>query len=182
MELTDYLVEVGTAWRQLDLALIQQVAVRLEQARRDGSTIFIIGNGGSAATASHFACDLNKLASAGQSPKFRALALADNLAQLTAEANDDRFEVVFLRALENLARRGDVLIALTTSGQSLNIAEALIYARSIEMESILMVGTANSYCGRIAHLIIPTLAPRQTQQEDLMLSVCHLLTEALRVD
>jgi D-sedoheptulose 7-phosphate isomerase len=135
---------------------LKQVAALLEQIPDDCDrlvdalyrgfeeerTIFLVGNGGSAAAASHFGQDLAKgtLSSMAATRRFRVVPLTDNIGFITALANDEGYESIFEQQLRNLARPGDLLVAISGSGNSPNVLRAVEYARSIGMKSIGVTG------------------------------------------
>lgn len=176
---SEYIGALREALDQLDLDAIHHASACLDQARQAGRTIFVIGNGGSAATASHFAADLNKLASLENIPYFKAMCLTDNISLVTAWANDGDFEHSLNHFL-NFACPGDVLVILSTSGQSLNLLMVGEEARARQLGIIAIVGTPHSRAAKLADVSILTPAPRQTQQEDVASAVCHMLAEMLR--
>ena len=114
----------------------------LFEAFEQERTVFLVGNGGSAAAASHFGQDLAKgtLSSMQAKRRFRVIPLTDNIGFITALANDEGFESIFEQQLRNLARRGDLLIAISGSGNSPNVLRAVEYARSIGMKTIGVTG------------------------------------------
>jgi len=114
----------------------------LFEAFEEERTIFLVGNGGSASAASHFGQDLAKgtLSSLQAKRRFRVIPLTDNVGFITALANDEGYQSIFEQQLRNLARRGDVLVAISGSGNSPNILRAVEYARSIGMKSIGITG------------------------------------------
>ncbi len=114
----------------------------LYRAFEQERTIFLAGNGGSAAAASHFGQDLAKgtLASMSASKRFRVIPLTDNIGFITALANDEGYESVFEQQLRNLGREGDVLVAISGSGNSPNVLRAVEYAKSIGMTTIGVTG------------------------------------------
>lgn len=124
-----YIDRVTAVLRKLDLTAVGRVIDLFVQARDKGSTIFFLGNGGSAATASHFANDLGFGASPEGKTPFRAISLASNIAFLTCLANDIGYENVFSWQLRNLMRPGDVVVGISASGNSPNVVNALTYAR-----------------------------------------------------
>ncbi|MDX1383923.1 MAG: SIS domain-containing protein, partial [Thermoanaerobaculia bacterium] len=117
----DGLVASLVAW---PLAAVEQAVSVLDRARRDGAEVFVLGNGGSAASASHFACDLNKNTTVPGEPGFRVTCLCDNTAILTALANDHGYDQVFAAQIRERARPGDVVVAISTSGASENVLRA----------------------------------------------------------
>ncbi|MEO5364135.1 MAG: SIS domain-containing protein [Magnetococcus sp. DMHC-8] len=121
----DYL---GQLFKRLDYVQIGAFIDTLLQARQRGARIFFIGNGGSAATASHFANDI-AIGSRSRVRPFRAVSLCDNLALITAIGNDFGYDQVFVRQLENQMDAGDVVVAISASGNSPNLLRAIEYAR-----------------------------------------------------
>lgn len=119
---------------------IDAVAEILYRAYLNDKQVFVMGNGGSAATASHFASDLSKNTVVAGRRRFRAICLNDNLPVITALANDLGYESVFVEQMRNLLRPGDVVIVVTGSGNSPNIIEALKYARSCSATTIAFLG------------------------------------------
>ena len=113
---------------------LEKVATAIEwfkEARAAGRHIFVCGNGGSASAASHFACDMLKGASYGRASRFRILALTDSLPTLTAYANDVSYDAVFVEQLKNFAQPGDLVLAISGSGNSPNVVRAIEFANSI---------------------------------------------------
>jgi D-sedoheptulose 7-phosphate isomerase len=124
-----YLNYLGKVFSGFDIKEISAfVNILLETRERDGQ-IFFIGNGGSAATASHFANDLS-IGTRSWSKPFRAVSLADNQAVLTAIANDDGYEYIFTQQLQALMKQGDVVVAISASGNSINLINAIKYANN----------------------------------------------------
>ena len=136
-----YLTDLKIALDALDPAQIEAVRDREAAVRERGGQLFLCGNSGSAATASHLGNDLGKGASYGrQGPRFRVIALTDNVPWITALANDVGYDVVFAEQLRNLGQPGDVLLAISGSGNSPNILAAVRIAREIGMEVVVWTG------------------------------------------
>ena len=135
-----FLVDVEAAFRRLDRSALERAAALLIQAHAEGRTVFLMGNGGSSSTASHLACDLAKSARVAGHPPLRAISLTDNVALLTALANDLDYDRVFSESLATFARPGDVVIAISASGRSPNIIAGLEMAAAIGLRSIGMLG------------------------------------------
>ena len=153
---------------------LRAAADALERARREGRAVFILGNGGSAATAAHFATDLGACASNG-SGRFRALSLTVDATRLTGLSNDGGFERVFVRQLESLARPGDVVVCISGSGNSPNILAAMRHARRAGLASIGLLGSDG---GSILPLVDhPLLLPARYYGvvEDGHSALCHIL-------
>lgn len=135
-----YLAQLGDLIERLDLAALERITDVLRAARDAGATVFIAGNGGSAATASHWANDINKAASRSGRLPFRSLSLTDATSWLTALGNDEGFDQVFAGQLHNLARPGDVLVLISASGRSPNLLEAVKVARARDMRTVALLG------------------------------------------
>jgi len=125
----EYMAEFYDLMERMDLDQVGRAVERLREARDRGATIFIAGNGGSAATASHLVNDLGKATKRSGRPPLRVLGLSDNVSWMTALANDEGYERVFTGQLENFARSGDVLILISASGNSPNLVHAAAFAR-----------------------------------------------------
>ncbi len=119
---------------------VDAVGELLYRAYLNDKQVFVMGNGGSAATASHFASDLSKNTVVPGRKRFRAICLNDNLPVITALANDLGYDTIFVEQMRNLVRPGDVVIVVTGSGNSPNIIEALKYARSCSATAIGFLG------------------------------------------
>ena len=126
-----YIAEVQGTLNRLSAKVIYNVIGVLEYARANNKRIFIMGNGGSAATSSHFACDLGKGTIQPDRPRFRVIALTDNMPLFSAYANDMGYEHVFSEQLASLVERGDVVIGISGSGNSENVLKAIKLANSM---------------------------------------------------
>jgi D-sedoheptulose 7-phosphate isomerase len=135
-----YLDEVRQALAGLPQAEIMRAIEILNGARAQGKQVFVMGNGGSAAMASHFACDLGKGTVEAGKPRFRVLSLVDNVPLLTAYGNDFGYDVVFAEPLASLAQPGDVAIAISSSGNSPNVLQAMDVAREQGLTTIGITG------------------------------------------
>lgn len=131
----DYMDRVRDVLASIPTSQIAGAAAELEAARGRGAMIFFAGNGGSAATASHFANDLG-VGSRELAPPFRALSLADSVPVVTATGNDHGYEMVFVHQLEVHARPGDVFVAISASGNSPNLVRAVEFARTLPMVTV----------------------------------------------
>ncbi|MDE2868558.1 MAG: SIS domain-containing protein [Chloroflexota bacterium] len=161
----------------LSAAKIEPLASAIEAAWRGDRTIFIAGNGGSAATASHFATDLTKttIPNAPGARRIRAVALTDNVGLLTAWANDFSYELVFAEQLRNLARRDDLLVAISTRGESSNLLAAVAAAGECGVQSLALAPPASALARR-AEIVVPIEAESVQVAEDLHHIVCHAVT------
>jgi D-sedoheptulose 7-phosphate isomerase len=136
----EYLGSLNRGLQQLDLNAIGRVVQHLCAARDRYSTIYLAGNGGSAASASHWANDLGKATKRSGRPPMRVMNLSDNVPWLTALANDEGYERVFAGQLENFARAGDVLVVISASGNSLNLVRAVELARARGVVTVGLLG------------------------------------------
>jgi len=127
-------------WQALDLNVLEKIAKALEKAEQTGRQVFVMGNGGSAATASHIATDWCKTAERKGKPLLRCLSLNDNVPFMTAIANDLGYDEVFARQLENYIKRGDVVVIISGSGNSPNAIKAATFAKSKGAVTIGMTG------------------------------------------
>jgi D-sedoheptulose 7-phosphate isomerase len=171
----EYKSKLLKALDTLDMSGIGKAIEILRQARDQNRHIFVCGNGGSASTASHFVCDMVKGASFEREPRFRIMALTDSLATITAYSNDVGYDCVFTEQLKNFAQKGDVVIALSGSGNSTNVVRALEYANSIGCETIALTGRDGGKLGPLAKLEIQVCEPHMGRIEDGHLIVCHML-------
>lgn len=175
-----YLDEMEDVVRSISRADAGAVVERLFKAWQDGSTTYIIGNGGSASTASHMMNDLNKMTSFPGVRRFRAIALTDNMPYVTAIGNDIEYADVFVEQLRNLLKPGDLLIAISGSGNSENVIRAAEYARELACPVIGLCGRPGSRICEKADFIVSVPAKSICQQEDGHLILNHTIALALR--
>jgi D-sedoheptulose 7-phosphate isomerase len=155
-------------------ALVQ----RFQQALREDRQIFVFGNGGSAANASHFATDLGKGASDRLNRRFRVLSLNDNVSWMTALGNDYAYEDLFVRQLMNYARAGDLVLTLSVSGNSPNLVKALDWSRKNNLHTIALVGAKRGRMAELAHQVIVINDTHYGRVEDAQMGICHMLCYA----
>jgi len=173
-----YLERLGALLKKLDPGEVSGVGQLLADARAEGRQVFLCGNGGSAALASHIAVDLGKGCSRNRPKRFRALSLNDNTPWMTALANDLSYEDVFVEQLRNYAREGDVLLAISSSGNSRNILKAVEYANQIGCETVGLSGFKGGKLKGLCkhHVLVP--AEHMGLIEDGQLVVGHILVYA----
>ena len=159
----------------LDLAKVHQAIDWMREARDAGRRIFVCGNGGSASTASHFACDMVKGASYNRGSRFRIMALTDSLPTLTAYSNDVGYDCVFREQLMNFAEPGDVVMGISGSGNSPNVLHAIEYANQTGCKTIALTGRDGGKLGPIAQLNIQAPVPHMGRIEDAHMIVCHMI-------
>jgi D-sedoheptulose 7-phosphate isomerase len=179
--LDDYLRLLHTMLNGLDAAAVLRVGALLQRARDAGATIFLAGNGGSAATASHWANDLGKATKHPAARPIRVISLSDHTPWFTALANDEGYDRVFSGQLENFAQPGDVLVVLSASGNSPNLVEAVRTAQANGVQTIGFVGFDGGVLKALVDECVWLPTPKGTYGpvEDVHAIVCHLLTTCL---
>jgi len=175
-----YLEELRAALEAIPLGTLEAIAGLLREARAQDRQIFLLGNGGSASTASHFACDLGKGTAPRTGRRFRVIALTDNIPLLTAWANDTEYANVFVEQLRNLVNSGDVVLALTGSGNSENVLRALSLARERGARTVALTGFDGGKVKAIAEVCLVVPTGRIEQAEDAHLILQHILCTYLR--
>ena len=184
----DYLRRLKQVLDRLPLEALDRVVQAIEAAHASRRQIFIIGNGGSAATASHMMNDLNKGTlghSPGQEgssewPRFRVIALTDNVSLMTAWANDTDYNRVFSEPLRNLAQRGDLLVAISASGNSPNILAAVETAKEMGVQVIGLTGFGGGKLAKMAEVSFIVPSDDYGPVEDVHLILDHIITSYLR--
>lgn len=174
-----YLEEEIRVIRSLDLDAINDVMNVFEEARLSGKRIFICGNGGSAATASHFTSDFNKGVSENLDMKYDFECLSDNVPMLMAVANDMSYDEVFRIPLKNKMKSGDVFVGISGSGNSINVANGMEYAKSIGGTSVAIVGYSGGKLKDIADYCIHINIDNMQIAEDLHMVMDHLMMYTL---
>lgn len=179
--LSSYLERLVALFAELDPKALARVVALLEEARRKGSTVFLAGNGGSAATAAHWANDLNKATKAKGAAAMRVVNLTDNIPWLTALANDEGYDRVFSEQVDNLAVEGDVLIVISASGNSPNLIEAVRVSNTRGVHTAALLGfdggALNDLVGE--PLLIPTEIGAYGLAESCHSLLCDIITECL---
>lgn len=162
---------------RLDRREFGRVTAVLDQAREQGRKIFLCGNGGSAATASHIAEDLALGPKKRGHPAFRTIALTDNTASITAIGNDDGYDEVFVRQLSNLFDKGDIVIGISASGNSENVIRALEYANSNGGISLALTGFDGGKMKKICRhgIHVASGAGEYEPVEDAHLIIGHII-------
>ena len=142
----------------------------------EGNTIFFCGNGGSAADAQHIAAELTGKFKNDREP-LSGIVLGSNFSSLTAIGNDYSFDSVFSRELSGLGKKGDLLIAYTTSGKSKNVIKALETAKNLNINSILMVGQNGNESANIADVVISIPSKITARIQESHITVSHIIFE-----
>ncbi|MGH7369205.1 MAG: D-sedoheptulose-7-phosphate isomerase [Candidatus Rokuibacteriota bacterium] len=178
---TEYLRECEKLLQQVDLAAVERVVQCLRTARDRGATIYVAGNGGSAATASHWVNDLGKATKRSGCAPMRVMSLSDNVSWLTALGNDEGYERVFAGQMENFARPGDVLVVISASGNSPNLVRAVELARERGVHTIGFLGFDGGAIRTMADDCVWLETERGTYElvESIHSVLCHLVTICL---
>jgi D-sedoheptulose 7-phosphate isomerase len=178
---TRYLDDFSKLVRLLDEEAVARITQRLTEARESGATIYVAGNGGSASIASHWVNDLGKATKSSGHRPMRVMGLGDNVAWLTALANDEGYERVFAGQLENFARPGDVLIVISSSGNSVNLVRAVELAKSSGVFTIGFLGFDGGVLKKQLDdcIVLETAKGAYALVEPAHDMLCHLLTKCL---
>lgn len=176
--ISDYVSAQKTALDSIPPDAVAQIIQKFRAAAQEDRQVFVFGNGGSAANASHFATDLGKGASDKIGKPFRVLSLNDNVSWLTALGNDYAYEDVFVRQLHNYAKPGDIAISLSVSGNSPNCVKALEWAKANGLKTIALVGSKRGRMAEIAEQSIVVNDTHYGRVEDAQMTICHLLCYA----
>ncbi len=175
-----YRDEMARLWRGLDMRGISRVAALLLEARTKGRQVFIMGNGGSAAAASHWAVDLSKTAEAKGKPRVKSIALTDNVPFISAVANDVSYDAAFEHQLEPLLKPKDLVVLITGSGNSPNLIRAARLAKRRGATTAGLLGFDGGKLGRMVD--VPVLVPSEQYGaiEDMHMSIGHILAFYLK--
>lgn len=178
--ISSYFQEVQQTIMAIDKLAIERIIEAVLEGYKRGSTIYLLGNGGSASIASHIACDLGKGTLSRvydkHEKRLHVLSLTDNVATITAYANDLSFDAIYFQQLRNLVEKDDIVIAISGSGNSKNIIKAISYAKKIGAKTIGLTGFTTG--GKLAKLVDIPLVLRSNHYgpiEDVHLMVGHLL-------
>lgn len=180
--LKNYLDGLYTMLDRLPLEALERLIDLLLAANTEGRTIFILGNGGSAATASHFACDLAKNTASPGAPRFRVVALTDNMPLITAWANDTAYENIFVEQLDALVKPGDVVIGISGSGKSENVLRAIRLANGRGAVTVGVSGFDGGQLNDLVALSVHVPHFNMEQIEDAHLILEHMVCTALRAE
>lgn len=170
-----YLFELKNVLDRLDRNAIQRIAEALLEAYERDAQIFLFGNGGSASTASHWACDLSKGTLVEGKRRLRVLSLTDNVALMTAWSNDVSYADVFVEQLKNFLSLNDVVIGISASGNSENVLRAIRYAREIGALTIGLTGFGGGKLAGLVDIALVVDSYDYGQVEDVHLIVDHIL-------
>ena len=179
-EIEKYVLELNQTLEIMPFHIIDQVITVLHEARMTGKQVFIMGNGGSAATASHFVADLAKNTRVNGFPGFRVFGLTDNMPVFSALANDEGYENVFSGQLGNFLNPRDVVIAISGSGNSMNVVKAIEFANQKGAQTIGFTGFDGGKLGKLTRININIANNKIQQVEDAHMALVHIISDALR--
>jgi len=169
-----YLGDLKELINTIDMNEMTEFIKELENAYKNGKTIFIMGNGGSAATASHFACDINKGVSSKLQKKFKVLCLNDNIPIMSAYANDISYDSIFIEQLKNFIMNDDLVIGISGSGNSKNILNAINYANKVGGRTFGIIGCDGGKLKSIAQKSLIVRSFDMQKIEDCHMILTHL--------
>jgi len=176
----NYLTDLKACIDEIDLDDVKRVIEILYDSYSSGQKIFLMGNGGSASTASHFACDLAKGTIVDGKKRLKVFTLNDNSAMVSALANDYGYEEIFIEQLRNLLNPDDVVIAITASGNSPNILKAVEYAKIHQAVTIGFIGFGG---GRLSEMVdeqITVSSCNYGNVEDIHLILAHTISQSIK--
>lgn len=165
-----------SAWGSLDLAAVAKLAAQVERCEKQGRTVWVMGNGGSAATASHLATDLSKTAWVKGRKRIKCVSLSDNDAYITAIGNDLSFDEIFSFQLEGLVQKDDLVILVTGSGNSKNILKAAAVARKAKAATAALLGFDGGALKSQVDIPVLVASDQYGVIEDLHMAVGHIVT------
>ncbi len=158
----------------------EEIGKTLLNAYENERQVFIMGNGGSGTTASHFVCDINKGSCFGREKRFKVICLNDNIPSVLAYANDLSYADIFVEQLKNFLQRGDVVIGISGSGNSENVLKALYYAKNKGAKTIGLSGYNGGKLAQVVDIPFVALIDDMQKVEDVHMIVVHILMQYLR--
>ena len=176
--ISDYISAQKAAHDSIPVGAVARLVETLRAAHKEDRQIFVFGNGGSAANASHFATDLGKGSSDKLGKRFRVLSLNDNVSWMTALSNDYSYEDVFVGQLQNYGRPGDLAISISVSGNSPNCVKALEWAKKNGLKTAALVGAKRGRMAEIAEQVLVINDTHYGRVEDAHMGILHLLCYA----
>jgi D-sedoheptulose 7-phosphate isomerase len=180
--ISDYFLQHQLIFNFIKIDEIKMIVDSIDSARKNNKTIYIAGNGGSAATASHFATDIG-IGSLAKTNPVRAISLCDNSAVITAIANDIHYSSIFEQQLQLLGAKDDLLLVISASGNSINLIKAVEMANAMGIISYSLTGFDGGELKEITkgkNIHIETPKGTYGLVEDAHLAICHVITECIR--
>ena len=175
-----YTEELQNTLTNVDRSQIEKLESYIENARVNGKHVFILGNGGSAAAASHWVCDFGKGINIGDSKRLKIFAPSDHTSIFTAYGNDNAYDQTLVEQLKNLLEPGDVVISLSVSGNSGNLVEAHKYAKAVGATTICVVGDYNGKLIGLSDLAIVLKSKNYGVVEDIHMVLDHSISQNMK--
>ena len=175
-----YIDNLVSDLNNIPLDKLDEIAAILENARKAGKTVFLMGNGGSAAMATHMACDFGKNTRLSGQNRLKVISLGDGMSALTAYANDEGYENVFSEPLLSLAEAGDIALAISGSGNSPNVIKGIETARKMGLITIGLTGFEGGKLLPLVDTCVVVKSRNMERIEDVHLVINHILTGLLR--
>ena len=176
---SDYLKELKELLNIFPHDRFEEIGEALLSAYEDEQQVFIMGNGGSGSTASHFVCDINKGSCFNLDKKFKVFCLNDNVPTMLAYANDLSYDKIFVEQLKNYLRPGDVVIGISGSGNSENVLQAVSYAKEKGAKTIGLSGFGGGKLAKLTDITFVALINDMQKVEDVHMIVVHMLMQYL---
>ncbi len=176
----EYIDLVTATLAQLDQTTIQRAAEAFYDTYQKGGNIYVFGNGGSGATASHVAGDFLKGASYGLDKRFRMICLNDNLASMMAIANDIGYEDIFIEPLKNYIQKEDLAVGISGSGNSENVVRALTYAREFGSNTLALSGFTGGKISKIAAISVHAPVMDMEVTEDVHMIIFNIIKKEMQ--
>src|SRR5215204_1096842 len=176
--ISEYINAQKAALDSIPVEQVAQLIQKFKDAWINDRNIFVFGNGGSAANASHFVTDLGKGASDKMTKRFHCLSLNDNTPWMTAIGNDYSYDEVFSRQLMNFARAGDLVLTMSVSGSSPNLLAAVEWSKKNGVYTIALVGAKRGRLADIADFVIVADSAHYGRVEDTHMGICHMICYA----
>lgn len=176
-----YTKELGETLKGINREDIRTLWEKMEQIRMSGGKIFVLGNGGSAAAASHWICDFSKGINIDGSKRLKIHSLADNLSITTALGNDFSYDEIFSEQLKNVLSQGDMIISLSVSGSSSNLVNAHLYAREKGAYTAAIIGNYHGRLEELSDLVITIPSQNYGVVEDIHMTIDHVISQYMRI-
>lgn len=182
--LNSYKERLMNLFDSIDIDMLESIITAMIKAFKNGNTLYVVGNGGSAATASHIQADFRFFVRYFTDFRPKVVALTDNVPMMTAISNDNSYEDVFVEQMKGMFNKGDLLLAISASGNSLNVLKAVEYAKEMGGKTIAFCGFTGGKLKEISDM--PLYTPNKDKDygpiEDLHLIIAHILVNYLSKD
>ena len=176
--LTDYIARQQKTLDTIPIDQVSQIVDMFRDALRQDQQIFVFGNGGSAANASHFVTDLGKGSSDKTWRRFRCMSINDNTPWITALGNDYAYDEIFTRQLMNFARKGDIVFVMSVSGNSPNLVNAALWAKENKLRVVALVGGKKGKLAELGDVTVVVDDTHYGRVEDAHMGICHMIAYA----